>query len=97
MELEEIEFHLRQVDIVKEAIVVPVYRNNKVTQLQGVVVLNDLNNIKDEQTLIHDIKQELKQAMPEYMIPRKIIFKEQFPLTINGKLDRKQIAEDVLA
>jgi len=96
MELEEIEFHLRQVDIVKEAIVVPVYRNNKVTQLQGVVVLNDLNNVKDEQTLIHDIKQELKQAMPEYMIPRKIIFKEQFPLTINGKLDRKQIAEDVL-
>lgn len=97
MELEEIEFHLRQLDIVKEAIVVPVYKNDKVTQLQGVVVLNDLNDNKDEQTLIHDIKQELKQAMPEYMIPRKIIFKEQFPLTINGKLDRKQIAEDVLA
>ena len=97
MELEEIEFHLRQLDIVKEAIVVPVYKNDKVTQLQGVVVLNDLNDNKDEQTLIHDIKQEIKQAMPEYMIPRKIIFKEQFPLTINGKLDRKQIAEDVLA
>lgn len=97
MELEEIEFHLRQIDVVKEAIVVPVYKNNKVTQLQGVVVLNDLNDDKDEQTVIHDIKQELKQAMPEYMIPRKIIFKEQFPLTINGKLDRKQIAEDVLA
>ncbi|RIO63882.1 D-alanine--poly(phosphoribitol) ligase, partial [Mammaliicoccus sciuri] len=56
MELEEIEFQLRQVDVVKEAIVVPVYKNNKVTQLQGVVVLNDLNDVKDEQTLIHDIK-----------------------------------------
>ncbi|PHK48844.1 D-alanine--poly(phosphoribitol) ligase subunit DltA [Staphylococcus edaphicus] len=96
MELEEIEFHLRQIDVVKEAIVVPIYKSGKVTQLQGVVVLNQSNDDNERQTLIHDIKQELKQTMPEYMIPRKIIFRDQFPLTINGKLDRKQIAEDIL-
>lgn len=31
------------------------------------------------------------------MIPKKIIFKDKFPLTANGKLDRKQIAEDIQA
>ncbi|WP_436855256.1 D-alanine--poly(phosphoribitol) ligase subunit DltA [Staphylococcus caeli] len=97
MELEEIEFQMRQVDIIKEAIVVPVYKDNKVTQLQGVVVLNEPLDMDEEQSVIHDIKQALKQTMPEYMIPRKIIFRAQFPLTANGKLDRKQIAEDVLA
>lgn len=28
------------------------------------------------------------------MIPKKIMFTDRLPLTNNGKLDRKQIAED---
>ena len=40
MELEEIEFQLRQIDCVKEAVVVPIYKDNKVTQIHAVVVLS---------------------------------------------------------
>ena len=47
----------------------------------------------DEQAFIHEIKAELKQHLPEYMIPKKIMFTDRLPLTHNGKLDRKQIAQ----
>lgn len=97
MELEEIEFQLRQVNVIKEAVVVPIYKNSKVVQLQGVVILNEEVDIDAEQAMIHNIKQALKKSIPDYMIPKKIIFKDKFPLTANGKLDRKQIAEDIQA
>ena len=38
MELEEIETQLRQSEFVKEAIVVPVYKNDKVIHLIGAIV-----------------------------------------------------------
>ena len=68
-----------------------------VYQLQGVVILNEEVDIDAEQAMIHNIKQALKKSIPDYMIPKKIIFKDKFPLTANGKLDRKQIAEDIQA
>ncbi|MBU7328867.1 hypothetical protein KR843_12225, partial [Staphylococcus aureus] len=40
-----------------------------------------------------NIKNDLKSRLPEYMIPRKFEWMEQLPLTSNGKIDRKKIAE----
>jgi amino acid adenylation domain-containing protein len=34
---------------------------------------------------------ELAQRLPDYMIPRKILFVEALPLTLNGKIDRKAL------
>ncbi|MEP9851409.1 D-alanine--poly(phosphoribitol) ligase subunit DltA [Staphylococcus aureus] len=96
MELEEIEFQLRQVSYVKEAIVVPIYKENKVIYLHAVVSIQNNNQAIDAQAVSRDIKSELKQNIPEYMIPRKIILKTNLPLTINGKLDRKKIAKEIL-
>src|SRR5699024_9914605 len=86
MELEEI----------RDAIVVPTYKNNKVTHLNAAVILNHCDEVIDVQTLTHDIKTELKPVLPEYMIPKKIIYMKKLPLTMNGKLDRKKIAEAIL-
>ena len=93
MELEEIETQLRQSQYVRETIVVPVYKNGKVVHLIGAVVPHE----KDEDNLemTTNIKHELKSRLPEYMIPRKFEWMEQLPLTSNGKLDRKKIAEVV--
>ena len=39
------------------------------------------------------IKQELKKLVPEYMIPKKIIFLDEMPLNNNGKIDKKKLKE----
>ncbi len=42
---------------------------------------------------IEDIKFQLRQEMPEYMIPQDIIILDKIPSTINGKADKNKLAE----
>ena len=39
------------------------------------------------------LQQELKKLVPEYMIPKKIVFLEEMPLNNNGKIDKKKLKE----
>ncbi|WP_046005707.1 D-alanine--poly(phosphoribitol) ligase [Pseudoalteromonas rubra] len=39
------------------------------------------------------LKQHLKQQLPAYMLPHKVVVTEQLPLNANGKVDRKRLAE----
>ena len=41
------------------------------------------------------IKTILKEHIPEYMLPKKIIVIDKFPLNINGKIDRKKLMEEL--
>ena len=38
------------------------------------------------------IKAALKELVPDYMVPKKIVFHEEFALNVNGKIDRKALA-----
>ena len=38
-----------------------------------------------------EIKAALRDRLPEYMVPSEIILLEQFPLTTNGKIDRRAL------
>lgn len=40
-----------------------------------------------------EIRGKLKESLPSYMIPRKIIHMEQIPLNKNGKTDRKMLRQ----
>ena len=40
-----------------------------------------------------DLHLKLKEMLPIFMIPTKLIHLEEFPMTKNGKIDRKQIME----
>jgi D-alanine--poly(phosphoribitol) ligase subunit 1 len=94
IELEEIEFQLRHIDKIREAIVVPVYNKDKVSKIIGVITLTqDSPQNVDINELSHEIKEQLKQYVPVYMIPSKFEVIDQMPMTVNGKVDRKQIAE----
>ena len=42
-----------------------------------------------------DIMRVLKNFLPEYMIPGKILIVEEIPLNANGKIDRKKIMETI--
>lgn len=94
IEIEDIENNLRKVDNVKNAVVLPVYKDEKIAYLQGIVQLkekNDLSNLKNGMM----IKKGLEKFIPNYMIPRNIKIIEEFPTNINGKIDRKKLMEEM--
>lgn len=89
IELEDIESNLLKIYGIIQAVVLPKYRNSKVSSLVAGVVLSE--NPEDEKTAVESIKNKLKMTLPEYMIPKKIKFLFDIPRTNNGKIDRKAV------
>ena len=92
IELGEIEYAITQIEGVKSACVLAKERvsdSGKNKYLVGYYVLND-----QEEMLASDIIQDkLSKVLPDYMIPSALIVMDSFPLTINGKLDKKALPE----
>lgn len=94
IEIEDIENNLRKVDNVKNVVVLPIYKDEKIAYLQGIVQLekkNDLSNLKNGMI----IKKGLEKFVPAYMIPRNIKIIDEFPTNTNGKIDRKKLMEEI--
>ena len=89
MEIEDIENNLMRVEGVRRAAVVPIYsKDNDVRYLKG-YILPDPSYIG----LSERIKEDVSKYLPKYMIPKKIEFIDNIPLTSNGKVDRKKLGE----
>ena len=91
IELGEIEQHLRRLSQVTSAAVVPVMHGDKVAHLVAhLVVEGELGASEFRAGLA--MKEALKETLPHYMVPKKIMFHSSLPMTGNGKVDRRALA-----
>ncbi|WP_296188800.1 non-ribosomal peptide synthase/polyketide synthase [Pseudomonas sp. UBA1879] len=87
VEIGEIEAALLDHPAINEAVVVARQLATG-TQLVGYLVARAF----DEEQL----RTQLKQRLPEYMVPAYLVTLDRFPLSANGKLDRKALPEPQL-
>ena len=40
-----------------------------------------------------EVNEQLKTMIPEYMLPGKVLVKEEMPINANGKIDRVRLGE----
>jgi len=86
VELGEIESQLRQLAGVRDAVVLARDDNQGEKALCAYV-------IPAGQADIQSLRAALARVLPEFLIPSHFAFLEEFPLSLNGKLDRKRLPE----
>ena len=57
--------------------------------IEGYVVMREGEKRKGE-----EIKEWLRERLPEYMVPWRVVVVEKIPLTVNGKVDRKELERE---
>ena len=94
IELGEIENQLTGVTAVQSALVMA--RNEGLqTQLVAYAVPNQKGT--DAEQLIITMREHLQQTLPQYMVPAAFVILEKWPLSANGKINRKLLpAPDML-
>ncbi|MGB3464292.1 MAG: condensation domain-containing protein, partial [Cyclobacteriaceae bacterium] len=85
IEAGEIEHQMRNIDGIKEAVVVVTSNDNDKFLVSYYV--------SEEAMEAQDLRELLLKDLPEYMVPHHFIHLEVLPLTPNGKLDRKALPD----
>ena len=94
IELGDVEANLLALPSVRDAVVTPVIKNGAAQSLAAFVVLSsqtEASHFERTQTL----RRQLAERLPVYMLPRKFVFRDAFPLTANGKVDRARLAQSL--
>ncbi|TNC87021.1 MAG: non-ribosomal peptide synthetase [Alcanivorax sp.] len=91
IELSEIEEAMGKINTIREATVIAREDNPGVKRL--VAYLVPVQNANPTTT---ELRSELKQILPEYMIPSAFVTMESLPVTANGKLDRRALPKPEL-
>ncbi|MFN8411485.1 MAG: D-alanine--poly(phosphoribitol) ligase subunit DltA [Anaerolineales bacterium] len=94
IELGDIEANLHALSNVQDAVVVAVKKDERADYLVAFVILKSKTEESDF-SMMQAMKKELAQRIPEYMIPRKFVFPTEFPMTSNGKADRRKLLESL--
>lgn len=88
IETSEIEQCIREVDGVNDAIVM--VREDEKDKYLGAYIVGS------SPVQIENLKEYLRERLPNYMIPNFILQLEKFPLTATGKLDKKSLPIPVI-
>lgn len=90
VELEDVENNLVKVSNIARAAVLAEMQDGKAVALTAYVMLEKPDGEGSLQRA-RRIKKELGELVPSYMVPRRIIAVDSFPLNTNGKIDKKQL------
>lgn len=90
IELGEIESALCNLDFVSNAVVIPFIKDDVISYLCACVLLAP--GVPAEYATTRALKAQLKEKLPEYMIPRKFVYVEEYPVNQNGKVDRGKLS-----
>jgi D-alanine--poly(phosphoribitol) ligase subunit 1 len=94
IELGDVEANLRALPSVRDAVVIPVIKNGAAQSLTAFVMLLARNETSDFK-VAHGLRGQLGERLPVYMLPRKFVFLDAFPITANGKVDRAALARSL--
>jgi D-alanine--poly(phosphoribitol) ligase subunit 1 len=86
IELGDVEAHLCALPGVRDAVVL---KQDRPERLVAFVVPSE----EDDGALALRLREELAARVPPYMVPARIRFLDGFPMTANGKADRRRLAE----
>jgi len=94
VELGDVEENLRALPAVSDAVVLPIMEKGIARSLAAFVVLS-IRSMESEFEMANHLRAELAKRLPAYMLPGRIFFQDAFPMTANGKTDRRKLAESV--
>lgn len=89
IELGDIENNIIKLDNVKSCVVLPIEKNGVNKGLVAFICLDEC--VEDEFKYSQDIRRQLMDKIPHYMVPKKYVFLEDMPRTNNGKVNRKEL------
>ncbi|MDE1165517.1 MAG: amino acid adenylation domain-containing protein [Pseudomonas sp.] len=92
IELGEIEARLQEQSVVSEAVVLDVDGPSG-KQLVAYLIIHGQcpSDAAQQSELRQGIREHLQASLPDYMVPAHLVFVAAWPLTANGKLDRKAL------
>ena len=94
IEIEDIENNLTALAGISRAAVIPSEKDGKIKSLTAYIACENAAASSTDKSSAYDaayIKEMMRRRLPDYMIPKKIIFVNELPLTPNGKVDRKAL------
>jgi D-alanine--poly(phosphoribitol) ligase subunit 1 len=92
IELGDLEANIRALRGIADAAVLPVQKGDRLDSLAAFVLAQKESPHESDFERSARLKRELGERVPAYMVPRKFHFLETFPMTPNGKVDRKRLA-----
>ncbi len=90
IELGEIEAAIRQHPEVRETVVLLREDEPGVQRLVAYIV-SQAENDREKTLSVDNLRDFVRQKLPEYMVPANFVFLKALPLTLNGKIDRKSL------
>ncbi len=92
IEIGDIEANLCALSSIEDAVVLPVLKEGAAQSLAAFVIASG-RGVESDFEIGNRLRVELAERLPAYMLPRRFLVLDEFPMTANGKTDRRKLAE----